>query len=70
MNFNTQIRQLLLLAIILFLSYLVVSQLTGFITGFLGAITLYILSRRKYFRLTMMQKWPRSWTMFRFPTAS
>jgi len=66
MNFNTQIRQLLLLAIILFLSYLVVSQLTGFITGFLGAITLYILSRRKYFRLTMMQKWPRSWTAVLF----
>lgn len=57
MTFNMQIRQLLLLAIILFLSYLVVSQLTGFITGFLGAITLYILSRGRYLNLTVKHKW-------------
>ena len=66
MNFNTQIRQILLLLIIVLLSYLAASQLTGFITGFLGAITLYILSRRRYFQLTITRKWKKGWTALLF----
>jgi len=66
MNFNTQIRQILLLSIILLLSYMVVSQLRGFVTGFLGAITLYILSRQRYFKLTVTHNWKKGWTALLF----
>lgn len=56
-NFNERIRQILLLLIIIFLSYLCVTELVVFLPGLLGAITFYILSRAGYFQLVFNKKW-------------
>jgi predicted PurR-regulated permease PerM len=41
---------------------LLFSSLKGFIPGILGALTLYILSREKYFQLVYHRKWRKGWT--------
>jgi len=51
-----------LLIIILLLGYLIIRQLYIFVPGFLGAVTLYILTRRSFFRLTKRPKWNVKWT--------
>jgi len=61
-SFNHQIRQLTLLISIIIIGYLILQQLYMFIPGFLGAITLYILSRENYFYFTNTRKWHRNWT--------
>lgn len=53
------IRQLLSLGIILGLVVLVFQQLAVFIPSLLGAITLYVLTRKFYFYLTEKRKWNR-----------
>jgi predicted PurR-regulated permease PerM len=55
-NFNERLRQILLLLIILLLTYLCISELVLFLPGLLGAITLYILSRARYFQLVYNNK--------------
>jgi predicted PurR-regulated permease PerM len=54
--FNQRLRQVILLLLILLLALLLVTQLYAFIPGFLGAITLYILLRERYFTLTIRKK--------------
>ncbi len=49
-TFNERLRQILLLFVIILLTYLCVKELTVFLPGLLGAITLYILSRATYFQ--------------------
>jgi predicted PurR-regulated permease PerM len=58
-SFNDRIRQLLILAVLVLLLYLVVRELKIFLPGLLGAITLYILSRASYFQLVFNRKWKR-----------
>ena len=58
-NFNSKIKQVLLLAIILFLLYMIIGELVIFIPGLLGAVTLYILSRSNYFQLVYNRKWKK-----------
>ena len=58
-TFNNRIKQLLLLFIIIFLGFLAIRELTYFLPGLLGALTLYILSREKYFRLVYEKKWKK-----------
>ncbi len=65
-QFNNRVRQVILLAIILVIAYLIVRELYLFLPGFLGAITLYILSRGRYFQLIYARKWKRSWTALLF----
>lgn len=65
-TFNNRIKQVLTLAIIIILMCLVVSQLTAYIPGLLGAITLYIVSRRQYFRLVYQKKYKRGWVALGF----
>jgi predicted PurR-regulated permease PerM len=65
-QFNHRIRQLLVLAVILFIAFLIVRELYVFLPGFLGAITLYILSRGQYFQLIFARKWKKSWTALLF----
>jgi len=65
-QFNNRIRQVILLAIILILAYLIIRELYLFLPGFLGAITLYILSRGSYFQLIYARKWKRNWTALLF----
>lgn len=48
--------QLLLLLLIILLTYLCIKELSIFLPGLLGAITLYILSRANYFQLVYNRK--------------
>ncbi len=58
-NFNSRVKQLLLLALLLALIITIFIALRAFIPGILGAITLYILSRANYFQLIYNRKWKR-----------
>ncbi len=52
----------MLIIIIILISILVFKNLSYYLPGFLGAITLYILFRRPYFRLTERYHWKKSLT--------
>jgi predicted PurR-regulated permease PerM len=65
-SFNERLRQILILALILAMGILLVSQMTIFIPGLLGGITLYILSRTYYFQLIFKRKWKKGWTALLF----
>ncbi len=57
---NRKIVQVFLIAIVLLLVLTSVIGLKYFVSGFLGAVTLYILFRNFYFRLTEVRGWGRS----------
>jgi predicted PurR-regulated permease PerM len=61
-GFNNRLRQILLLAIIVLIGVLLIRNFYIFLPGVLGAITLYILSRKGYFYLTEKRKWRAGWT--------
>lgn len=63
---NQAINQIFLIGIILFACILVFTHLTYYLTGFLGAITLYIVFRNIYFKLTEERGWNRSLTSILF----
>ncbi len=65
-SFNERLRQILILALILTMAILLISQMTLFIPGLLGGITLYILSRTLYFQLIFKRKWKKGWTALLF----
>jgi predicted PurR-regulated permease PerM len=61
-HFNNQIKQLLLLSLLIALIILSIRELKIFMPGLLGALTLYILSRGSYFQLVYHRKWRKGWT--------
>jgi predicted PurR-regulated permease PerM len=61
-GFNNRLRQIMLLALIILIGVLMLTHFYIFLPGVLGAITLYILSRKKYFYLTKEKKWRPGWT--------
>ncbi len=61
-QFNNRIRQVIILIMILFLGSLIIKELYIFVPGFLGAITLYILGRGRYYQLVYSKKWSPRWT--------
>ena len=65
-NFNNKIRHVFFFMLIVALGILLFSQLYTFFPGFLGALTLYILSRKWYFDLTFKRKWNKSLTAILF----
>ena len=65
-DFNDRLRQILILLLVLSIAILLISQLTIFIPGLLGGITLYILSRTLYFQLIFKRKWKKGWTALLF----
>ena len=65
-GFNERLRQLFILLLIIVIAVLLISQMTIFIPGLLGGITLYILSRSLYFQLIFKQKWKKGWTALLF----
>jgi predicted PurR-regulated permease PerM len=69
-SFNDRLRQLLLLALIIILIYIFITQLYVFLPGFLGGITLYILTRTFYFELVYKKKWKKSLTAILFIVVS
>jgi len=60
-SFNNRVKQILLLVLILLLVYLAIQELSLFMPGLLGALTLYILSRASYFQLVFNRKWKKGW---------
>ncbi len=56
-DFNNRLRQIILLLLISLLAVLLFFELYLFFPGFLGAITLYILSRDRYIYLVKKKKW-------------
>lgn len=65
-NFNDRLRQVLLLALIVVLVVILFGELTAFLPGILGGITLYILSRTLYFKLIFQRKWKKGLTAILF----
>lgn len=65
-NFNVHLKQIFLLAIIVFIGILLLTHFYLFLPGILGAITLYILSRGSYFYLVEKKKWSAAWTSLLF----
>lgn len=61
-SFSNRIRQVILLVALTALGLLLVRELYIFLPGFLGAVTLYILSRRWYLVLTEKRKWNQNLT--------
>ena len=52
-NFNFYLRQVLLLGIVILLGVMLITQMSIFLPGLLGGITLYILTRKWYYKLTI-----------------
>lgn len=66
LNFNERLRQILLLALVVLLGLILFGQLSAFLPGILGGITLYILSRTLFFKLTILRKWNKGLTALLF----
>ncbi|MBL7682348.1 MAG: AI-2E family transporter [Flavipsychrobacter sp.] len=67
---NDTVKQYLLIGTILVLTYTLGAQLFVFFPGLLGAITLYILMREYYFKLTVIKHWRKGFTAALFILAS
>ncbi len=65
-HFNSRIRQVLLLSVIVLLGFLIARELYVFLPGFLGAVTLYILCRDSFKHLVQLRKWRPGWTALVF----
>ena len=61
-GFNNYLRQIILLALIVLIGILMLQHFYLFLPGVLGAITLYILSRKTYLNLVKKKKWSSGWT--------
>lgn len=64
--FNNQLRQVMLLGLIILLGIMLITELYMFLPGLLGGVTLYILTRKLYYSLTLKKKWPRGLTALLF----
>jgi predicted PurR-regulated permease PerM len=65
-SFNERFRQVILFMLIVIIAVLLIFELTVFIPGFLGGITLYILSRSLYFQFIFKYKWKKGLTALLF----
>jgi predicted PurR-regulated permease PerM len=61
-TFSNRLRQVILLIALTALGLLLIKELYIFLPGFLGAVTLYILSRGWYRNLTEKKKWNKNLT--------
>jgi len=57
--FNNRLRQVLFVLLLITLFIIFVTQLYFLAPGFLGAVTLYILSRENYTKLVVKKKWKK-----------
>lgn len=57
--YNERIRQVFVLMLIIIIAVLLVSELTMFIPGLLGALTLYILSRSLFYNIIYKNHWKK-----------
>jgi len=63
---NNSINQIMLILIIILIGILIFTNLFYYLPGFLGAITLYVLFRYSYFKLTEHRKWNTTLTSLLF----
>lgn len=63
---NHAINQLMLIAMIILACLLIFTSLSYYLPGFLGAITLYIVFRERYFWFTEKKRWNRALTSLMF----
>ena len=61
-SFNNQIKQLLILFLLIVMILLSIRELYIFLPGLLGALTIYILSRGSYFQMIYHRKWKKGWS--------
>lgn len=61
-GFNNYLRQIILLGLIILIGILLINNFFIFLPGVLGAVTLYILSKKSYFHLIEKKKWRPGWT--------
>lgn len=66
LHFNERMRQVVIFAIIIIIGIILIGQLSEFIPGILGAITLYIVSRVWFFKLIYVRKWKKPLTALLF----
>lgn len=59
-SFSNRLRQIILLVVLTALGFLLIKELYVFLPGFLGAVTLYILSKGWYRYVTVQKKWNKS----------
>lgn len=59
---SDKLKQFLLLGIIISLGIILCWELRDYLPGVLGAVTLYILMRKQYFKLTVVKNWKKSLT--------
>jgi predicted PurR-regulated permease PerM len=65
-SFNEKFRQVVLFMLIVVIAVLLIFELTIFIPGFLGGVTLYILSRSLFFKVIFKYKWKKGLTALLF----
>lgn len=63
---NHVVNQIMLITLIVLACWFIFRYLTYYLPGFLGAITLYILVRNNYFKLTVEKRWNRTLTSLLF----
>lgn len=63
---NNSINQIMLIIIIILVCILIFKNLYYYLPGFLGAITLYVLFRNSYFKLTERRRWNKILTSLLF----
>ena len=57
--FNNRLKQVILLAVIIFIGILLLFEISAFIPGILGAITLYMVTRNYFFQLVYTRGWKK-----------
>lgn len=61
-GFNHHLRQIIVLGIIILIGFLMLKHFYIFLPSVLGAVTLYILSRKDFSYLTQKKRWSKTWT--------
>ena len=68
LRFNNQVKQVMILSLLVVMILVVLRELVVFLPGLLGALTVYILCRGSYFQLVYHYKWRKGWTAGLFVT--
>jgi len=58
-DFNVRLKQVIFILLLTALAYTLISELSEYLPGLLGAVALYILSRENYFQLIYRKKWKK-----------
>ncbi len=60
--FNDRLKQVIFVSILILLTGVALFELSAYLPGILGAVTLYILCRESYFQNIFRKKWKPGWT--------